>query len=136
MEKSILHKLINMIQIFYGAKMMHQYLTSIVFAFISYFIFSREIFKIFFSSFFFFLKCSKNSFFLMSNIIVNITCLVQLDGSFYSFFISNYLNPSRGLFITHAVNSYSCIDIYSYSCLHPLSNERKSMFKSGDSRAV
>ena len=31
---------------------------------------------------------------------------------------------------------YSCIDIYSYSCLHPLSNERKSMFKSGDSRAV
>ena len=24
----------------------------------------------------------------------------------------------------------------SYSCLHPLSNERKSMFKSGDSRAV
>ena len=33
-------------------------------------------------------------------------------------------------------NSYSCIDIYSYSCLHPLSNEQKSMFKSGDSRAV
>ena len=31
---------------------------------------------------------------------------------------------------------YSCIDIYSYSCLHPLSNERKSMSKSGDSRAV
>ena len=35
-----------------------------------------------------------------------------------------------------SVNHYSCIDIYSYSCLHPLSNERKSMFKSGDSRAV
>ena len=34
------------------------------------------------------------------------------------------------------INFYSCIDIYSYSCLHPLSNERKSMFKSGDSRAV
>ena len=34
------------------------------------------------------------------------------------------------------VNTCSCIDIYSYSCLHPLSNERKSMFKSGDSRAV
>ena len=31
---------------------------------------------------------------------------------------------------------YYCIDIYSYSSLHPLSNERKSMFKSGDSRAV
>ena len=31
---------------------------------------------------------------------------------------------------------YSCIDFYSFSCLHPLSNERKSMFKSGDSRAV
>ena len=31
---------------------------------------------------------------------------------------------------------YSCIDFYSYSCLNPLSNERKSMFKSGDSRAV
>ena len=31
---------------------------------------------------------------------------------------------------------YSSIDFYSYSCLHPLSNERKSMFKSGDSRAV
>ena len=30
----------------------------------------------------------------------------------------------------------SCIDVYSYSCLHKLSNERKSMFKSGDSRAV
>ena len=29
----------------------------------------------------------------------------------------------------------SCIDFYSYSCLHPLSNERISMFKSGDSRA-
>ena len=28
------------------------------------------------------------------------------------------------------------MDIYSYSCLHPLSNERKSMFKSRDSRAV
>ena len=26
--------------------------------------------------------------------------------------------------------------IYSHSCLYPLSNERKSMFKSGDSRAV
>ena len=35
-----------------------------------------------------------------------------------------------------SVNHYSCIDFYSYSCLHPLSNERKSMFKSGDSRAV
>ena len=31
---------------------------------------------------------------------------------------------------------HSCIDIYSYSCLNPLSNEQKSMFKSGDSRAV
>ena len=31
-------------------------------------------------------------------------------------------------------NAYSCIDIYSYSCLHPLSNERKSIFKSGDLR--
>ena len=41
--------------------------------------------------------------------------------------------------ITHAVksiNHYSCKDVYSYSCLHPLSNEQKSMFKSGDSRAV
>ena len=33
-------------------------------------------------------------------------------------------------------NVHSCIDNYSYSCLKPLSNERKSMFKSGDSRAV
>ena len=31
---------------------------------------------------------------------------------------------------------YSCIDFYSFSCLNPLSNERKSMFRSGDSRAV
>ena len=31
---------------------------------------------------------------------------------------------------------YSCIETNSYSCLHPLSNERKSMFKSGDSHAV
>ena len=35
-----------------------------------------------------------------------------------------------------SLNKHSCIDFYSYSCLHPLSNERKSMFKSGDSRAV
>ena len=34
------------------------------------------------------------------------------------------------------INHYSCIDFYSYSCLHPLSNERKSMFESGDSHAV
>ena len=33
-------------------------------------------------------------------------------------------------------NLYSCINTYSYSCFNPLSNERKSMFKSGDSRAV
>ena len=33
-------------------------------------------------------------------------------------------------------NDNSCIDVYSYSCLHQLSNERKSMFKSGDSHAV
>ena len=33
-------------------------------------------------------------------------------------------------------NVYSCIETYLYSCLHPLSNERKSMFKSGESRAV
>ena len=38
--------------------------------------------------------------------------------------------------ITPLVKLNSCIDFYSYSCLHPLSNERKSMFKSGDSRAV
>ena len=31
---------------------------------------------------------------------------------------------------------YSCIDTYSYSCFNRLSNERKSMFKSGDSCAV
>ena len=32
--------------------------------------------------------------------------------------------PMKALFL---------LDVYSYSCLHPLSNERKSMFKSGDS---
>ena len=42
----------------------------------------------------------------------------------------------KSLFQTSMRNHYSCIDFYSYSCLHPLSNERKSMFKSGDSRAV
>ena len=42
--------------------------------------------------------------------------------------IPNYLSEGNVI--------YSCIDVYSYSCLHPLSNERKSMFKSGDSRAV
>ena len=31
------------------------------------------------------------------------------------------------------VSRHSCMDGYLYSCLHPLSNERKSMFKSGDS---
>ena len=35
-----------------------------------------------------------------------------------------------------ARKEYSCIDVYSYSCLHPLSNEGKSMFKSRDSHAV
>ena len=34
-----------------------------------------------------------------------------------------------------SINNYSCIDVFSYSCLHPLSNERKSMFKSEDLRA-
>ena len=33
-------------------------------------------------------------------------------------------------------NEHYCIDVYSYSCLHLLSNERKTMFKSGESRAV
>ena len=31
---------------------------------------------------------------------------------------------------------YSCIKTYAHSCLKPLSNERTSMFKSWDSRAV
>ena len=34
------------------------------------------------------------------------------------------------------LNGHSCIDTYSYSCFNPCSNERKSMFKSGDSHAV
>ena len=34
------------------------------------------------------------------------------------------------------VNTYSCINTFAHSCLRPLSNERKSMFKSGGSRAV
>ena len=38
--------------------------------------------------------------------------------------------------VVSGVYLHSCIDVYSYSCLHPLSNERKFMFKSGDSRAV
>ena len=106
MEKSILHKLINMIQLFYGAKMMHQYLTSIVFClYFLFHLFKRNIQNILFFFFFLFKMFKKFFFFLMSNIIVNITCLVQLDRSFYSVFISNYLNSSRGLFITHAVNS-------------------------------
>ena len=33
---------------------------------------------------------------------------------------------------SHSI-SHSCIDVHSDSCLHPLSNERKSMLKSGDS---
>ena len=37
---------------------------------------------------------------------------------------------------TTIMKLYSCIEAYSYSCFNPLSNERKSMFKSGDSRAV
>ena len=37
--------------------------------------------------------------------------------------------------VTKSVKHYSCIDVYSYICLQHLSNERKSMFKSGDSRA-
>ena len=37
---------------------------------------------------------------------------------------------------TRSMNVDLGIDIYSYSCLHPLSNKRKSMLKSGDSRAV
>ena len=36
----------------------------------------------------------------------------------------------------HCLNAHSCIGTYSYSCFNPLSNERKSMDKSGDSHAV
>ena len=43
---------------------------------------------------------------------------------------------SRFQYLSHqqVANTYFCIDIYLYSCFNPLSNEQKSMFKSGDSR--
>ena len=44
--------------------------------------------------------------------------------------IVSYLGNSD--FVVH----YSCINTYSYSCFNPLSNEHKSMFKSGDPCAV
>ena len=37
---------------------------------------------------------------------------------------------------TYIKSLHSSKDVYSYCCLHPLSNEQKSMFKSGDSHAV
>ena len=96
MEKSILHKLINMIQLFYGAKMMHQYLTSIVFClYFLFHLFKRNIQNILFF-FFFFLKCSKNLFF--SN--VQYYCKHHLFGSARSiilFFLYKQLpKPFKG----------------------------------------
>ena len=61
-----------------------------------------------------------------------------------AYIIPFYMDPDQTapkwavwpVFIVFASNINSCIDFYWYSCLHPLSNERKSMFKSGDSHAV
>ena len=58
------------------------------------------------------------SHFWCKNVIILSLCTQRCNGRH---------NVSR-----KSINHYSCIDIYSYSCLHPLSNERKSMFKSGD----
>ena len=65
----------------------------------------------------------------------------EINGIFMTFFFLFIIYSFKGdRFFSTIMTSYmiahSCIDIYSYSCLHPLSNERKSMFKSGDSRAV
>ena len=54
--------------------------------------------------------------------------------AFYHFFQTTRLKSIKREYQCKIL--YSCIDIYSYSCLNPLSNERKSMFKSEDSRAV
>ena len=35
-----------------------------------------------------------------------------------------------------SINHYSCINTYAHSCLKPLSNQTKAMFKSWNSRAV
>ena len=47
-----------------------------------------------------------------------------------------YTNLEHIFMVPKDSNHYSCIDTYSYSCFNPLSNERKSTLKSGDSHAV
>ena len=56
--------------------------------------------------------------------------IIYLDSSFrWRGVDSDYLASSKW-------SVHSCIYVYSYSCLNRLSNEQKSMFKSGDSYAV
>ena len=50
-------------------------------------------------------------------------CLSDVDYSF-----ENYVTPR--------LKSHSCINTYAHSCLKPLSNQTKAMFKSWNSRAV
>ena len=71
-------------------------------------------------------------------------CLMPLTQAQAVFCFLPYLNILEGLEYEKNINTilkereklYSCIDVYSFSCLHSFSNERKSMFKSGDSRVV
>ena len=97
MGKSILHKYINMIQLFYGAKMMHLYLTSIVFClYVLFHLFKRNIQNIRFP-FFFLFKMFKKFFF--SN--VQYYCKHHLFGSARSiilfFLYQKLLKPFKGL---------------------------------------
>ena len=58
------------------------------------------------------------------------------NGIVYNTVVGIFISMTNTTFEKLKVKHNSCIEIYSYSCLHPLSNERKTMFKSGDSRAV
>ena len=76
--------------------------------------------------------CVRVSFIMFSNMFVaQIKKMIMVYGCFLG------VSPlPMNCFYISEQNMYSCIEIYSSSCLHPLSNERKTMFKSGDSRAL
>ena len=68
------------------------------------------------------IKITLKSHFCRNNVLILSLCMQRCYG--------------RHSVSQKSVNHYSCIETYSYSCFNSLSNERKSMFKSGDSCAV
>ena len=66
----------------------------------------------------------------------NIMCFVLQRFIFHYKLLVHLSYFSETITWCHLKHLFLRIDIYSHSCLNPLSTERKSMLKSGDSRAV